>query len=169
MKDLFLTPRGDLSIENISDNQQRLEINFFTSESNALQVNFFIDGTFPYKRSKNNLSISFMTKKPKENKEFRIISGDEFIEQTLRIRLLTALGSLRGNRDIGSKLEDVIHDLIDKQSTKANLEKYIRQAISDIMPSPEISIKGIETIYSNYSNGLTVTIINDNKVYTINV
>lgn len=169
MKDLFLTPRGDLSIENISDNQQRLEINFFTSESNALQINFFIDGTFPHKRSKNNLSISFMTKKPKENKEFRIISGDEFIEQTLRIRLLTALGSLRGNRDIGSKLEDVIHDLIDKQSTKTNLEKYIRQAISDIMPSPEISIKGIETIYSNYSNGLTVTIINDNKVYTINV
>lgn len=36
MKDLFLTPRGDFAIEDMSDSKQRLEINFITSKSNAL-------------------------------------------------------------------------------------------------------------------------------------
>lgn len=167
MKDLFLTPRGDLSIENIEDNKQRLEINFFTSQSNALLINFFVDGTTPMSREKDSLLISFATRVPKEDKEVRLISGDEAMEQCLRIRLLTALGSLRGNRDIGSKIEDVIHDLIDKSSTKPTLEKYIREAIIDVMPNPEITINNIETRYTNYSNSLTVTIVNDKKVYTI--
>ena len=46
MKDLFLTPRGDLSIENIIDSKERLEINFITSKSNALRLNFFVEDTF---------------------------------------------------------------------------------------------------------------------------
>ena len=42
MKDLFLTPRGDLAIEDINDNKQRLEMNFITSKSNALVLIFIV-------------------------------------------------------------------------------------------------------------------------------
>ena len=62
MKDLFLTPRGDLAIRNISNDTKRLEINFITSKSNALRLNFYIEDTFQYKPSANSLSINFSIK-----------------------------------------------------------------------------------------------------------
>lgn len=167
MKDLFLTPRGDLSIENISDSKQRLEINFFTSKSNALRLNFFIEGTNEKKSSKDSLSIRFEINKPKEDKELRIISGDLAMEQAIKIRLLTALGSLRGNQEIGSKIETVIHKLIDKDSTLKELEKCIKQAISDIIDNPTIEVKIADSKYLDYSNTLSVTIISNKKTYNI--
>lgn len=167
MKDLFLTPRGDLSIENISDSKQRLEINFFTSKSNALRINFFVENTNIKRIPKNSLVINFEINKPKEDKELRIISGDLAMEQAIKIRLLTALGSLRGNRDIGSKIETVIHSLIDKDSTVKELEKCIRQAISDLIDNPTVTIRVANSKYLDYSNTLSVTIISENKTYNI--
>ena len=63
MKDLFLTPRGDLSIENIIDSKERLEINFITSKSNALRLNFFVEDTFSKNLPANSLAINFNSNK----------------------------------------------------------------------------------------------------------
>lgn len=169
MKDLFLTSRGDLSVENISDTRQRLEINFFTSKSNALIVDFFVEGTKDKKGNQNSLSISFEINKPKEDKELRIINGDLAIEQAIRIRLLTALGSLRGNHEIGSKIETVIHRLIEKDTVPVitELEQCIKQAIQDIVNDPIIKIKVLDSKYLDYSNALSVIIISNNKTYNI--
>ena len=127
MKDLFLTPRGDLAIRNISSDTKRLEINFITSNSNALRLNFYIEDTFQYKPNANSLSINFSINKPEYNKEIEMVSGDAYMEQAIKIRLSTALGSLEGNRDIGSKLELIIHEFIDVQATHTNLEKLIKE------------------------------------------
>lgn len=167
MKDLFLTPRGDLAIENISDSKQRLNINFITSKSNALRINFFVEDTFEKQKRKNSLTINFEIEKPKEDKELRIINGDVAMEQAIKIRLFTALGSLNGNRDIGSRIESVIHEFVDKDSTIQALEKYIRQAISDLIENPTININKLNTRYVDYSNGLSVTIIDKDKRYNI--
>lgn len=167
MKDLFLTPRGDLAIENIADNKQRLEINFITSKSNALVLNFFIEDTFYKQRSANSLLLNFNVDVPEYNKEFRIISGDSAMEQAIKIRLLSSLGSIRGNTDLGSKLETVIHSFIDKDTTLLNLEKYIKEAISDIISNPVIKIEKLNGKYVDYSNALKVTIIDNKNKYHI--
>ena len=121
MKDLFLTPRGDLAIQNISDIKEQLEINFITSKSNALVINFFIEDTFEKERPSNSLLINFTTEKPLNNKEVRVISGNAAIEQAIKIRLLSSLGSIQGNTGIGSKIETVIHNFIDRDTTVINL------------------------------------------------
>lgn len=170
MKDLFLTPRGDLAIENISDTKNRLELNFITSKSNALIINFFIEDTIEKKRTPNSLLINFATQKPLNNKEIRTISDNMAIEQAIKIRLLSSLGSIEGNTDIGSKLELVIHNYIDKDNTLINLEKFIKEAISDIINNPTIKINKINSKYLDYSNSLKVIIIDkDNNKYNITI
>lgn len=167
MKDLFLTPRGDLAIEDISDNKQRLEINFLTSKSNALVVNFFIEDTFSKQRSANSLLLNFNIDVPKYNKEFRLVSGDLAMEQAIKIRLLSSLGSIKGNKDIGSKIETVVHNFIDKDTTILNLEKCIQEAISDIISNPVIKIEKLNSRYTDYSNALKIIIIDNKKQYNI--
>lgn len=170
MKDLFLTPRGDLAIENISDTKNRLELNFITSKSNALIIDFFIEDTIEKKRTPNSLLINFATQKPLNNKEIRTISDNMAIEQAIKIRLLSSLGSIEGNTDIGSKLELIIHNYIDKDNTLINLEKFIREAINDIIINPTIKINKINSKYLDYSNSLKVIIIDeDNNKYNITI
>lgn len=167
MKDLFLTPRGDLAIEDINDNKQRLEMNFITSKSNALVLNFFVEDTFSKQRPINSLLLNFNIDVPKYNKEFRIISGDLAMEQAIKIRLLSSLGSIKGNTDIGSKIETVIHNFIDKDSTLLELERYIKEAISDIISNPVIKIEKLNSRYTDYSNTLKIIIIDNKNQYNI--
>lgn len=169
MKDLFLTPRGDLSVENISDSKQRLNINFITSKSNALRINFFIEDTFERDRTDTSLLINFDIEKVKNDKELRVISDDIAMEQAIKIRLFTALGSLKANEDIGSKIELIIHEFIDKESTIENLKKYIRQAINDLIKDPIIRVNKLESKYIDYSNGFIITIIDKDKQYKIEI
>ena len=167
MKDLFLTPRGDLAVENVTDSKQRLEINFITSKSNALVLNFFIEDTSPKQNTNNSLLLNFNIDIPEYNKEFRIISGDLAMEQAIKIRLLSSLGSIRGNTDLGSKLETVVHSFVDKDTTLLNLEKCIREAIADIVSNPIIKIEKVNGRYVDYSNTLKVTIIDNTSRYNI--
>lgn len=169
MKDFYLTPRGDLSISNINTDYKKLEINFITSFSNALCLNFFIDDVKQSKLSPSSLRINFDIEKPNYDKEMRVISGEESMEQAIKIRLLTALGSLRGNVDIGSTLEELIHELVDSKSLVGSLKSCIANAISDIIPNPVISIEQPKTKYINYSTGFRVVIINGDKQYSINL
>lgn len=169
MKDLFLTPRGDLAIKNISNNDKRLEINFFTSNSNALRLNFYIEDTSQYRPNANSLGINFSINKPEYNKEIETISGDAYIEQAIKIRLSTSLGSLDGNKDIGSKLELVMHEFVDAQTTYTNLEKIIKEAIYDLIPNAQISIRKPKTKYTDYSTNLIIVIVDNDKKYNISI
>lgn len=169
MKDLFLTPRGDLAIEDMSDSKQRLEINFITSKSNALRLNFFIEDTFFKNKSLNSLLLNFKIDIPENNKDLRLISGDLAMEQAIKIRLLSSLGSIRGNTDIGSKIETVVHNFIDKDATLTTLEKLIKEAISDIITNPVIKISKVNSKYTDYSETLKITIIDNKNNYNIEI
>lgn len=169
MKDLFLTPRGDLAIDNILNSHERLELNFITSKSNALVVNFFLEDGYENKPSASSLIINFNFEKPEFNKELKLISGDMCMEQAIKIRLQSALGSIEGNKDIGSKLEMVIHELIDNPSTLLNLERIIKEAIYDLIPNANISIEKTSTKYIDYSTNLKISIIDKDKKYNINI
>lgn len=169
MKDLFLTPRGDLVIEDMSDSKQRLEINFITSKCNALRLNFFIEDTFSKTKSIDSLLLNFKIDIPENNKELRLISGNLAMEQAIKIRLFSSLGSIKGNKDIGSKVETIIHNFIDKDTTLIALEKIIKEAIKDIIINPIIKISKINSKYTDYSNTLKITIIDNKNNYNIEI
>lgn len=169
MKDLFLTPRGDLAIKDINNSQKRLEVNFITSKSNALGINFYIEDTSSLKAYKNSLSLSFSIDKPEYNKELEMISGDAYIEQAIKIRLLTSLGSLRGNTDIGSKLELVVHEFVDSSTTITSLEKIVKEAIYDLIPNAHVYISKPNSRYLDYSTTLKILIVDKDKKYNINI
>lgn len=59
MKDFYLTPRGDLSISNITTDYKKLEINFITSFSNALCLNFFVEDTKQKDPKSSSININF--------------------------------------------------------------------------------------------------------------
>lgn len=169
MKDLYLTPRGDLSIENISNSSNRLELDFITSKSNALAINFFLEDSYYKYVSETALNISFELNKPEFNKELRLISGDEYIEQAIKIRLASALNSIAGNEDIGSRIETIIHNYIDSPNTVKELEKLIKEAIKDIVPKADIYIQKPKTRYVDYSTNLKVIIIDGDRKININI
>lgn len=169
MKDFYLTPRGDLSISNITTDYNKLEINFITSFSNALCLNFFIEDTKNNKFSSSSLKINFNIEKPNYDKEVKIISGDECIQQAIKIRLKSALGSIRENLEIGSSLEEIMHELVDNKNVINSLKKSIANAISDIIPNPTIIISQPKSKYINYSTGFNVIIIDNDKQYSINL
>lgn len=167
LKDFYLTPRGDLAISNISTDSNKMEINFITSFSNALCLNFFIDDTQQKALTASSLQINFHIDKPVYNKEVIVISDNEYMQQAIKIRLASALGSIRGNQDIGSTLEELVHELIDNNSLANSLKASITNAIKDIIPNPTIIINKTKSKYVDYSAGLNILIIDDDKQYTI--
>lgn len=169
MKDLFLTSRGDFAIQDISNDKQQLEISFLTSKSNALILEFFIEDTFVSQEKDDTLNISFCVNTPQYNKKLKIVTDELAMEQAIRIRLLSSLGSIKGNTDIGSKLETIIHSFIDKDATFVQLQKIIKEAISDIIENPIIKIEKSESKYTDYSNTLKVTIIDKDETYNIKI
>ncbi|MGL4877944.1 hypothetical protein [Paraclostridium dentum] len=169
MKDFYLTPRGDLSIENVTNAHKRLELNFITSYSNALCLNFFIEDTYQSQTLPNALYINFDIYKPEYNKELRMISGNQALEQAVKIRLSSALGSLRGNKDIGSKIETVMHSFTDAKNTQIDLIAYIQEAIADIIPNAEIELSVPKTKYVDYSNSINIVIKDKDKKINISL
>lgn len=167
MNDFYLTPRGDLAIENIAAKSNQLQLSFVTSKSNALCLNFYLDDTSFNQISKNSLSINFSIDTPAYDKEVRIISGDECIEQAIKIRLCSALGSIRGNTDIGSTLELLKHELIDNPNIVNSLKNAIATSIKDIIVNPTIIINTPQSKYVNYSTGFNVVIIDSDKQYSV--
>lgn len=169
MKDLFLTPRGDLAITETVNQRSRLEINFLVTYSNALCIDFYIEDTYSNELPKNSLCINFNTKHLEYNKELRTITGNDALVQAIKIRIMSALGSIKGNENIGSRIEEVIHEFIDTPNLHNNLVKIIQEAISDIVPSSEVSINKLTSKYLDYSNCLEITIKEKDQIIKINI
>lgn len=169
MKDFFLTPRGDLSIINATNTSHKLEINFITTYSNALCLNFFTEDTSSLKAPKSGLTINFNTHILNHDKEIRVISGDDAMEQAIKIRLSSALGSIKENESIGSRLEEVVHKLVDSPGLNNKVISIIQEAIADIIPDAEIHLGSINSKYLNYSNGFIVTIKDGYRVMTLEI
>ena len=90
-------------------------------------MNFFIDDIKHNNLSSTSLSINFNIEKPNYNKEVRIVSGEECIEQAIKIRLATALGSVRENLDIDNEfVRDIVYGVLDNKDALDNvINKYI--------------------------------------------
>lgn len=164
MYDLMLTPTGDLAFETSEQLKDSLQINFVTSKSNAIAINFYIDNLID-KDPGNGLMINFRVHKPLNNKTCREAIGQDYYEQCIKIRLDSALGTIKGNENIGSRLDELKHEFVDNPSLEKHLKEYILEAIKDILPNAYISLKRIKTPYLDYTNGLKVLIVDQDRLY----
>ena len=57
------------------------------------------------------------------------------------------------------------HDYVDSTSIESNIKKCVKEAIQDILPNANISIKKTKTAYLDYTNSFIVTIIDQDKYY----
>jgi phage baseplate assembly protein W len=164
MYDLLLTANGDIAFEVSEQLNDSLQLNFITSKSNALSLNFYIDN-FTDRTSSDGLSINFRVYKPNNNKTNMAATDAEFYEQAIRLRLETPLGSINGNRQLGSKIEMLKHEFIDKPGLDKQLKDIIKEAIQDILPNAIITIVKTKTPYMDYSSNLRVLISDKDKQF----
>lgn len=164
MYDLMLTPNGDLAFEASEQLKDSLQINFVTSKSNALSIDFYIDNLID-RDPGNGLIIDFRVHKPLNNKTCREAVGQDFYEQCIRLRLESTIGTIKGNEEIGSRLELYKHDYVDSNSIENDVKKCVKEAIEDILSNATISIKKTKTPYLNYTNSFIITIVDQDKYY----
>ena len=91
---------------------------------------------------------------------FIVTNEEDYIYQQIQIRLNSALGTIKNNENIGSKLELHKHTLLNpkKDYDYSAVQQCVRDAIKDILPQAEITVSKSSTIYTDYSNSLIVTI-----------
>ena len=89
------------------------------------------------------------------------------IYQQIQIRLNSALGTIKNNENIGSKLELYKHNLLnpEKDYDYSLIQQCVYNAIKDILPQAEITVTKSSTIYTDYSNSLIVIITYKNQNY----
>lgn len=162
MYDLMLTNNGDIVFEISEQLKDSLTIDFVISQSNALMIDFFIDN-FADNNITSGLEINFNIFKTLNNKSCREVIGQDYYEQAIRIRLDSAIGSIKGNEQIGSKLDLYKHEYIDSASLESNLKRIIKEAIVDILPNASITLSKAKTQYLDYTNSYVVNIIDKDK------
>lgn len=164
MYDLMLTPNGDLAFETSEQLKDSLQINFVTSKSNALSLNFYIDNLMD-QEIKNGLVINFRVHKPLNNKTCRESIGQDYYEQCIKIRLESSIGTIKGNENIGSKLDMLKHTFTDDPSLEKHLKECVQDAIKDILPNAYISIIKDKTPYLDYTNSMRILIVDRDRIY----
>lgn len=165
MIDLVLNDNGDIIFEENEGYEESLLLNFIVSNSSSLQLSFYVDNRDEQEYKSNVLQLNILLDIPKYNKEIQTISNEEFYEQAIKLRISTALNSVSGNLDMGSKVESFKHRMITEKKLFEYLEQEIRRCLSDIIPNADIKIEKHKTYYREFYNALKITVINKGKYY----
>lgn len=169
--DFQLGENGDILFKQSSREKESLQFDFFTANTNGLVFNFYID-SYNNKEYladlKPHFELDFYIDNPEDNKEIVCIDNKEdYIYQQIKIRLNSALGTIRNNETLGSKLDNYRHMLLnpDKHKGYEELILCIRDAIKDILPNAGIDIYNTPSIYTDFTNSLVVMITQDDLNY----
>ena len=113
----------------------------------------------------SGLQYNFYAYTPKYDKSIKTVSRSSFIQQAIKIRLYTELGTIRNSSDLGSDLYSVMHSNIPNDKLKVKIENLVKVAISDILPNATVTVYFLNTDYLNYHDSIKIVIINDEDVY----
>lgn len=156
--DFLLTPSGDITFEMYEKENNPFIISFITSQTKALTINFHTDTLNIVQPKDTSLMINFSTYNPSNNKAISITTTDEYYEQQIKIRLMTALGDMKSYPSLGSNIEQYKHKIIDSADLEQDLHNEILKAISDIIPNCELSVRLKDSIYYGYSDCIVIEI-----------
>ena len=167
MYDLFLTKNGDLCFTTINSTSQpeTFEYNFHVAESDSLLYKFSILNFEKQKTVSNKLDFNFYVYKPKYNKSAKLVTDDVFINQAIKMRLSTELGTVRGFEDLGSEIYTLMHSNIPTDKLKSHIIGMVKNALADILPNASIEVTFLNTDYLNYHDSIQIVIINNEELY----
>ena len=151
--DFLLNERGDISFETI-----------IRATSESLLFNFYAEINDTLERQPEWLQFNFNTYEALYDKNSKIISGDEYIKQAIRIRLETEKGTLRENLDLGSNIHSYRHMFINPENVISKIEACVYEAIKDIVPNSEIKVLLEKTTYYDFFNSIKISITFENKI-----
>ena len=170
--DFQLNKNGDILFKQSNRDNSSLQLDFYVAESKGLMFNFYIDSYIDEQEYLNDLDPEFIFEfyidTPKNNKEILCIENKEdYLYQQLKIRLSSALGTIKGNEEIGSTIDNYRHMLLnpDKQKPYTELIDCVRNAIKDILPNAEIDIYNKPSIYIDFTNSIIISIVQDDINY----
>ena len=163
--DFLLNSRGDLSFESMPQKEaEQLIFNFHYATSDSLLFNFFTEINGVKKREPEMLQFNFNTYTILYDKENKLISGEEYIQQAIKIALETELGTLRENTDLGSDLYKYKHMFMNETKVVEYVREAVYKAIKDIVPDAVVNIYFRETAYYNFFNAIKIAIEFNNKI-----
>lgn len=167
MYDLFLTKSGDLSFltTNTLAKNETFTLNFHIAKSDSLLFNFSVDGNTELRPKPNQLTFNFYLYKPKYDKIARTVTDYNYINQAIKIRLNTELGSIRGNENLGSTVFDLMHSSIPEDRLRNQIREITKKAISDILPNATVDVQLLNTDYLNYHDSIRIVIVNNEELY----
>ena len=163
--DFFLDNHGDISFE--STPQEELEqfvFNFHCATSDSLLFNFFTDINGTKEREPEMLQFNFNTYTVLNDKKNRLITGDEFIKQAIKLQLETELGTLRENPGVGSDIYKYRHMFMLPNDVIKRIEECAYNAIRDIVPDCEIHVYLQRTDYYDFYNAIKISVIFADKI-----
>lgn len=168
--DFKLNKKGDLLFKYSTRDTSSLQFDFFVSNTNGLIFDFYVDSPNLQKYLPDlipQFTFDFFVDSPVNNKEICSVEGDDYLEQQVKIRLTSALGSITGNESVGSRLDDYRHMLLnpDKENDYSDIILCVEQAIKDILPNATVEVYNKPGIYTDFTNSLIISIYQDEFQY----
>ena len=159
MYDLTLDAHGDLFFESMPiESSERFEFSFHIASSDSLLFNFHTESVGEKTRQPDMFQFNFDTYEMLYDKVNKLVSGDDYIRQAIRIQLETEINTLRENSDVGSELYKYRHCLLTDTKIIAEIEKSIYESIKHIVPNSEVKIYLKETAYFDFYNAIKISI-----------
>lgn len=159
MQDFLLNSNGDLEFESESQSDaSKFEFNFHIATSDSLLFNFYAEVSGEKKREPGMFQYNFDTYEILYDKVNKLISGDEYIKQTIRISLETEINTLRENESVGSELYKYRHCLLHDTKIITAIEECVYNAIKHIVPNSEVKVYLKETAYFDFYNAIKISI-----------
>lgn len=159
MQDFLLDSNGDLEFESESQSDaSKFELNFHIATSDSLLFNFYAEVSGEKKREPRMFQYNFDTYEILYDKVNKLISGDEYIKQAIRISLETEKNTLRENASVGSELYKYRHCLLHDTKIITTIEECVYDAIKHIVPNSEVKVYLKETAYFDFYNAIKISI-----------
>lgn len=165
--DIYLTDSGDFAIasSDVNINKNKFEYIFHIAPSDSLLFNFNIENNIKPTRHMNQLDYNFYVYTPKYDKIAIAITDKEYIQQAIKIRLDTELGTIRGNEDIGTDIYTLIHNDHTNTKLRKQLCEKVKAAISDVLTNCTVSIQLLQLEYLDYHDSVRIVITNNEETY----
>lgn len=163
--DFFLDNHGDITFE--AAPQEELEqfvFNFHYATSDSLLFNFFSEINGTKERDSDMLQFNFNTYSVLYDKKNRLVSGDEYIKQAIKLQLETELGSIRENGSIGSTLFRYKHMFMNEEEVIEKITQVATDAVKVIVPNSEIKVYFNKTAYYDFYNAIKIAVIFLDKI-----
>ena len=119
----------------------------------------------PVEYSETIFQYDFYAYTLQHDKVNKIISGKDYMQQAIKLRLNTEINSIRGNEDMGADLFKFMHSNTQQSKLLNNISNQIKEAVSDILPNCTVQAYIINSDYLNYHDSIKIVIINNEETY----